>query len=178
MENNYQDLAEELARITREVPEIEDAVLVEEEEVTQVAQANENSEDPNNPPPEEPKQFKTPPNLQARMIVSFLDKSGQMWLPDFYMKKAFTFDEIENLKIITAKTAASKTLTADEAKLLKKYEAFEKYVKSLPFTKEEVEFMVEPIEQVIEKYGMDLGPEWFLGMALFSVLGSRLRPIF
>lgn len=58
-------------------------------------------------------------------------------------------------------------------------EKFLKYCEAAPFTDDEVEMLVDPLAQVVEKYkALQLTPEGQLALAVFFVMLPRLDPLF
>ena len=168
MENN--DLIAEMSQATEKKPEVEviEAVVLDDN-------AGSNSNNGTNEPEPEKKEFKNPPKYQARMIIMFIDNLGKMILPDLYRRKMFTAKDEETLKNTSDENLRNNNLTPEEQTVFKKYEKYREHVKGIPLTETEIECLEEPMSQVIEKYGLDMGPEFMLGMCIIGVFGSRVR---
>jgi hypothetical protein len=130
----------------------------------------------------EPVQKPEPPVMpfgdQAELIVGFIDGLQSIVLPNLYSKAIFNGqerDQIMNFKKAGKKESEFKK---ENPELAEKYFDYVNLVDDIPFTNDEIRMVKSPLEAVMKKYNWNVGPEFLLVGALFTVMSPRIIPLF
>lgn len=144
-------------------------------------------------PPEEPKQIPVEEfERNAALIVGTLESVSKLGLPYAYTAKLFTEEEkpfLDEMKAIYTylqdKNLGEKMFAKMEEEkeqimrgLLPKYAKYEKLIDKLPFSKDEREQLTAPLAEIFRKYNLTTGAEVSLILAVLTIVGSRLAPVF
>lgn len=158
-------------------------------------------ETPETPPepgqaPEPEPEKKTPAGSEyaqsAKIVIASLESLGELGLPYAYSKKLFSaeekkyLDEVKSIASYLANPKAAEamyaTMPEEKATIIRglypKYKKYERQCEGIKFNTDERTALVNPLTEVFEKYDIGMGCEVALIVALFTVLASRLAPIF
>ena len=126
-----------------------------------------------------PKVDKIDYNLQAEMLLMSFDGIQTLSLPPIYHKAIFNQKDKETLKIWKKQGKPEKNVMNSEDKELESKKIdYDNLVDELPLTPTEINTIRNPLAIVLSKYQYKTSPEMLLLGAVFSVMASRLIPIF
>jgi hypothetical protein len=130
---------------------------------------------------EKPRLTENEYRMSAEMTVALFDGLQSLTLPMLYQARIYTEDEKKLLKIVKEKNSQSSgevEYTEDEQKLLAKYMQVEELKNMVPFEEKERELLINPLAQIYSKYNVQIGPEFLLLTALFTISLPRVLPLF
>ena len=117
------------------------------------------------------------PDDSADLLISGLNAINKFFLPKLYEREFFTPLQRHKVKILLRKVKMSGkgtvTLTDDDLSVMEKFEDYETYVESVPFTKDEIQNIKTPLKKLMVGRGMTISPTWALIIALLFVMLPR-----